>query len=149
MLETSTQALKIESSSRTLELEALIQKWKIASRAAAEEVFAKARDRVNKMGGVGVMREREREGRGGSWGWEGEGEGEGKRDEEGEREGDGEDGAGFGGEGDRGDEREEGGKGEEEDGGGEEGYTMDMMLKALGIELGVIGYDKGLQKWVD
>ena len=31
----------------------------------------------------------------------------------------------------------------------EAGYTMDMMLRSLNVEVGVIGFDKGLQKWVD
>jgi Swi5-dependent recombination DNA repair protein 1 len=138
----------------------LVQKWKVASRAVAEEVYASARDRVNKMGGVGAMRERERE-KGGSWGWEGEEKGDGG----GQGEGDCEDGTGFGGEDggerdgrdergerdgrDERDEREEGGKAEEEEVRDEEGYTMDMMLKTLNIDLDVIGYDKTLQRWID
>lgn len=106
----------------------------MASRAAAEEVYEKARDKVNRMGGVGAMRERERErSRGGmGWGWD-----EGKR---------------GGGEGER-EEREGGGDGEgdgEEEGEeGEAGYTMDLMLRSLNIELGVIGFDAGGQRWVD
>lgn len=36
-------------------------KWRQAARAAAEEVFAGARDKVNRMGGVGAWRERENE----------------------------------------------------------------------------------------
>lgn len=124
----------------------LVQKWKIVSRAAAEDVFAGARDRVNKMGGVGAMKEREKERREKTWGWDEEPKREGG-------EGDGEeDGTGFGGERDAGeeqDEREEGARKGEEEVGDEEGYTMDMMLKTLNIELDDIGYDKGLQKWVD
>lgn len=27
-------------------------------------------------------------------------------------------------------------------------FTMDMMLRSLNIELGVIGYDKHAQRWV-
>ena len=38
-------------------------------------------------------------------------------------------------------------EGEEED--EEGGYTMDMMLKSLNVELGVIGFDKEGQRWVD
>ena len=44
-----------------MELEALIVKWKSASREAAEEIFGGVKDRVNRMGGVGAWRERERE----------------------------------------------------------------------------------------
>lgn len=71
-LETSNQALKIESSNRDIELEALIFKWRAASRAAAEEVFAGARDKVNKMGGMGAMRDRERQSKQKPWGWDDE-----------------------------------------------------------------------------
>lgn len=128
-----------------MELEALIQKWKTASRAAAEEVFAKARDKVNKMGGVGAMKDREKQSREKTWGWDEEPKREGS--EEGA-----EDGAGFRDDEFRGegqDEREEGAKKVEDEVGDDEGYTMDMMLKTLNIELDVIGYEKGLQKWVD
>ena len=30
-----------------------------------------------------------------------------------------------------------------------QGYTMDMMLKTMNIDLAVIGFDKDLQKWVE
>jgi hypothetical protein len=59
-LDTAQQALKIASSSTDTELETLITKWKLASREAAEEVFRGAKDRVNRMGGVGAWRERSR-----------------------------------------------------------------------------------------
>jgi hypothetical protein len=59
-LDTAQQALKIASSSSDTELETLITKWKLASREAAEEVFRGAKDRVNRMGGVGAWRERSR-----------------------------------------------------------------------------------------
>lgn len=35
------------------------------------------------------------------------------------------------------------------EGDGHKGYTMDMMLKTLNIELDVIGYDKDMQRWTD
>lgn len=60
-LDTLKQALAILSSPKSLELENLAEKWRTASRLAAEEVFAGARDKVNKMGGVGAWRERENE----------------------------------------------------------------------------------------
>ena len=53
--------MAIVSSTQEAELAGLIAKWRQASRAAAEEVFEAARDRVDRMGGVGAMRERERE----------------------------------------------------------------------------------------
>ncbi|CAD6594606.1 MAG: ERAD-associated protein [Alectoria sarmentosa] len=163
-LETSSQALKIESSTRDRELRLLIAKWRAASRAAAEEVFAGARDKVNRMGGVGAMRARERDRKALSYGWDDD---PGSKGEHGDGEGEDADGAGFtGGEGGGGtayartdvdevDEREEGarkagslrdGDGDEEE---EEGYTMDLMLKSLNVELTVIGFDRTLQKWID
>lgn len=147
-LETSNQALKIETSDRDAELEVLTVKWRSASRAAAEEVFAGARDRVNKMGGVGAMRNREKQKTEVAWGWDDAPKKESSDDDVGNEEnGDnpwiGEDG----GEGQ--DDREEGARKVEIYGDDDEGYTMDMMLRTLNIELDLIGFDKGLQKWVD
>lgn len=130
-------------------MEALIVKWRSASRAAAEEVFAGARDKVNKMGGVGAMRDREKQKTEVAWGWDdgpkkdssGDDENGNEEDADGFR--DGED------EGEEQDEREEGAKKVEVYGEDDEGYTMDMMLKTLNIGLDLIGYNKDLQKWVD
>ena len=36
----------------------------------------------------------------------------------------------------------------EDEVGDDEGFTMDMMLKSLNIELDVIGFDKEAQRWV-
>ena len=55
----------------------------MASRSAAEEVYSKARDRVNRMGGVGAMRDREKSG---GWGRGWEEEDTGKKTGEGEQE---------------------------------------------------------------
>jgi len=69
-LDTYTQALKIESSSKDAELSRLVEVWRSASRAAAEELYGGVRDRVNRMGGVGAWRDRERESAkrwGGGW----------------------------------------------------------------------------------
>ena len=149
-LETSNQALKIESSNRDIELEALIVKWRAASRAAAEEVFGGARDKVNKMGGVGAMRHRERQSKEKAWGWDDEQ----KRDEEADDDDESGrvDSHGFKigeKEGEEQDEREEGAEKVEAYGEDDEGYTMDMMLRTLNIDLDIIGYDKALQKWID
>jgi len=57
-LDTTQQALKIQSSNTDVELELVIGKWQRISREAAEELFASAKDRVNRMGGVGAWRER-------------------------------------------------------------------------------------------
>ena len=63
-------------------LENLIVKWRNASQQAVEEIFAGARDRVNRMGGVAAWKEQEREklaerqqgnnsgSNGSSWGWD-------------------------------------------------------------------------------
>lgn len=96
------------------------------------------------------MRERERLGRENGWGWDGNNE----KAYGGGREEDEEDGAGFGAKDEREDDREEVDEREEgvekvEEVDEEGGYTMDMMLKSLNIELGVVGFNKGLQKWVD
>jgi hypothetical protein len=57
-LDTAQQALKIQSSNTDVELELVIENWQRISREAADELFADAKDRVNRMGGVGVWRER-------------------------------------------------------------------------------------------
>lgn len=88
-LDTARQALKIEEKKKGEELEGLIGKWKGAGRLAAEELYVGARQRVDRMGGVGAWREREREGKKRREDWNGGGGG-GKGVEEGERE-DGED----------------------------------------------------------
>jgi SEL1 protein len=59
-LDTVQQALRIESSSRDEELEALIAKWKKVSQDAAEEVFTGAQERISRMGGVQGWREKMR-----------------------------------------------------------------------------------------
>ena len=59
-IDTAQQALKIQSSNADTDLDILIRKWQFVSREAAEELFAGARDRVNRMGGVGAWRERNR-----------------------------------------------------------------------------------------
>lgn len=88
-LDTFTQALKIETSGKDTELEALITKWKSASRDAAEEIFGGVKDRVNRMGGVGAWREREMEAKKRFSAWdeepvkrEGDGEEENEEDDE-------------------------------------------------------------------
>lgn len=60
-INTLTQAIALLSSPADRELDALAAKWRGVAQAAAEELFATSRDRVNRMGGVGAWRERERE----------------------------------------------------------------------------------------
>ena len=59
-LDTVQQALKIETADQDKELEQLTSRWRTAAREAAEELFRGAKDKVNKMGGVGAWRERTR-----------------------------------------------------------------------------------------
>lgn len=57
-LDITTQAVKLSTSSQDRELETLIRKWRGVSRDVAEELYASAREKVNRMGGVGVWKER-------------------------------------------------------------------------------------------
>jgi Swi5-dependent recombination DNA repair protein 1 len=162
-LDAARQALRIESSDSDADLEALIVKWRRASREAAEEVFKGARDRVNRMGGMKGMREREKWRRE----WEREGEEEDRRKVMDET------GVGDEVEDEREDVREA--KVEEDEVSRRskhwayetrddvtsgwivltllvsigQTFTMDMMLKGLNVELDVIGYDKENQRWID
>ncbi|KAJ5491263.1 hypothetical protein N7539_002830 [Penicillium diatomitis] len=52
------EAIRIESSNRDHELEALILKWRNASQEAANEVFEHAQERIARMGGLQAWRER-------------------------------------------------------------------------------------------
>lgn len=56
-----SQAQALATSSQDSDLLVLIERWRTASRSAAEELFATTRDRVNRMGGVGAWKDRERE----------------------------------------------------------------------------------------
>lgn len=55
------QAQTLATSTKDDDLVVLIDRWRSASRAAAEELFGTTRDRVNRMGGVGAWKEREKE----------------------------------------------------------------------------------------
>lgn len=56
-----SQAHALATSSKDSDLLILVERWRTASRAAAEELFATTRDRVNRMGGVGAWKDRENE----------------------------------------------------------------------------------------
>lgn len=172
-LDTLSQALTIATSTKDAGLEALTKKWRDATRAAAEEVFATTRDRVNNMGGIGAWRQseqRQQEWRQGfraqdedepnlyESGDEGEDENEELTPEEREaklivRE-------------QRAEARAEAKKERQwrkdqaaeaeaqkpsrtDDGGDDDSFTMDMMLKTLNIDPEMIGWDKEGQRWVD
>ncbi|KAL4871242.1 hypothetical protein BDV12DRAFT_183891 [Aspergillus spectabilis] len=147
-LDTVQQALRIESSNRDVELEALILKWKKVSQDAAEEVFSGAAERVSRMGGVKGWKERtvrdfdrkwEEEENGGWFGYGGEDkveiDGDEDEDEIEARK------AVMRGEVEK---MKQAAKGEDES----EEFTMDMMLKTLNIDLRTIGYDKSDRRWV-
>lgn len=118
-------------------------------------MFSGARDKVNKMGGLAAWKEREKMGKegfngagsGAGWGWDGGGEkgygGEGGERDEDERSGREET------EGDEREDRQGEEEKEEEEEDEDEGFTMDMMLRSLNIDVGVIGFDKEGQRWTD
>ena len=57
-LDSARQALQIESSNQDAELRNLTQKWKAVAQEAAEELFADAKERVDRMGGVKAWQQR-------------------------------------------------------------------------------------------
>lgn len=145
-LDTVAQAYRIETSSKDAELEALITRWRAAAQNAADEVFAGARERVTRMGGMMGYRQRIAAARGEEQneGWFG-----GRADLDAEDM-------------DRGFENgtEDGKKEDEEE---EEvafllplpsgmltwqEFTMEFMLKTLNIDPKVIGFDSAGQRWV-
>lgn len=54
------QAAQISSTTTDAELEALTDKWRLASQQAAEEIFGSVKERVCRMGGVAAWRESEK-----------------------------------------------------------------------------------------
>ena len=175
-LDTHTQALTLESSPhRTATLGPLTLKWRNAAREAAEEVYAKTRDRVNKMGGMQGLKEREERQQERRKEWEKE-EREAEKERrdldrervlEEERERREEQGGEERGEGvwdenavdevDEGalegmleDEEAERMKKEGRRNKGEgEGYSMGHMLRDLKIEFEIVGWDEDAQRWAD
>ena len=56
-LDNANQALRLESTNKDTELEALIVKWRLISQDAADEAFTSAQERVTRMGGMAVWKE--------------------------------------------------------------------------------------------
>ncbi|KAJ4366117.1 hypothetical protein N0V83_007752 [Neocucurbitaria cava] len=159
-----TQAQSLATSTKDDDLVVLIDKWRTASRAVAEELFASTRDRVNRMGGVGAWKEREQESKDRQKKWDQE-EREAERDrleeakENGEvseeaydRYAEMED--------EKVEEEKETFKSADDDDVSRklndachgktnalQSFTMDMMLKTLNIDLKLIGYSKEAQRW--
>ncbi|KAF6820770.1 DNA repair protein dds20 mei5 [Colletotrichum sojae] len=121
------------------ELVVLIDKWRAASRQAAEEVFEASRDRVQGMGGMRAWRRTRMEERRSFMEMMME---EGRpRDRD----------CGPGDEAEA-DPSPAGGVGAEDDGDDEEedeGFTLGTMLKSMGIEFDIIGYDEDTGWWRD
>ncbi|KAJ4375552.1 hypothetical protein N0V86_007085 [Didymella sp. IMI 355093] len=143
-----TQAEALATSAKDDDLQVLIDRWRTASRAAAEELFGSTRDRVNRMGGVGAWIEREKEAKERTMKWDlEEKEAERERMEEAKENGEVDDEVY-----DRYAEMaDEQGENEEEDNvpkaADDDSFTMDMMLKTLNIDLKLIGYNKEAQRW--
>ncbi|KAI2481207.1 hypothetical protein Ptr902_07002 [Pyrenophora tritici-repentis] len=142
------QAQTLATSTKDDDLVVLVDKWRMASRAAAEELFGSTRDRVNRMGGVGAWREREKESKERQLKWDQE-EKEAEREKMEEAKGNGEVSeetydryAEMDGEREKGEEEKEIFKCADDD-----SFTMDMMLKTLNIDLKLIGYSKEAQRW--
>jgi Swi5-dependent recombination DNA repair protein 1 len=165
-LQILTQAQALATSTKDDDLVVLIDRWRTASRAAAEEIFATTRDKVNRMGGVGAWKAREKEGKERQQQWDME-ERQAEREKMEEARENGEIG-------DEAYDRfaemadENGGQEKEKEvetfkaadddvseqqirgrGGanGLQSFTMDMMLKTLNIDLDLIGYSKEMQRW--
>lgn len=141
-----TQAQSLATSTKDDDLVGLIDRWRAASRAAAEELFATTRDRVNRMGGVGAWQQRERESKERQKKWDQEElDAERNKMEEAMENGDISDEAY-----ERYAEMSEDKVEEDEPsscGADDDSFTMDMMLKTLNIDLDLIGYNKEAQRW--
>ncbi|PVH97486.1 hypothetical protein DM02DRAFT_81399 [Periconia macrospinosa] len=143
------QAHALVTSSKEQDMLVLIDRWKAASRAAAEEVFATTRDRVNRMGGVGAWQEREREQK--EWRMKADREEmEAERGRLEEAKENGEIAEETFEEYERAHESEKLNDADEAEtfkAAPDDSFTMDMMLKTLNIDLELIGYNKELQRW--
>ncbi|KAJ5682694.1 hypothetical protein N7462_005859 [Penicillium macrosclerotiorum] len=132
-LDTIKQALRIESSTKDAELEALIMKWRLVSQEAADEVFTGARERASRIGGLTAWKEYNRH----NIYAQGFEDHDTEHIDEQDR-GDDETGDSY--------ELSKASKRAEHV--TEEEFTMNFMLKALNIEPVVIGYDPVLGKWI-
>lgn len=159
-----SQAHALATSTKDDDLQVLTDRWRTASRAAAEELFASTRDRVNRMGGVGAWRDREKEAKERTMKWDREEmEAEKERMEEARENGEIGDEAY-----DRYKELAEENTEHNEEPASKaadddvrqalciscglftdtlQSFTMDMMLKTLNIDLALIGYNKEAQRW--
>ena len=160
-----TQAQTLATSTKDDDLAVLVDKWRTASRAAAEELFGSTRDRVNRMGGVGAWKEREKESKERQMQWDKEEmEAEREKMEEAKESGNVSEEAydryaELDSEREKVEEEKETFKEADDDVSARrhacnslalilnQSFTMDMMLKTLNIDLKLIGYNKEAQRW--
>ncbi|KAJ5309208.1 hypothetical protein N7508_004587 [Penicillium antarcticum] len=137
-LDTATQALQLESSTKDTELETLIVKWRRISQDAADEAFVGAQERVNKMGGMKAWKERSKRD---ATRWEDDVD---KREIEHVDEEE-EEYRNLGGLSEMLEGRKIVERGTEEN---DEEFSVGYMLKTLHIDPKLIGYDAVAQKWM-
>jgi len=162
-LDTAEQARKIEAESAKKdpdgeideELVGLIEKWKAASRQAAEELFGKVRDRVNRMGGPRAWKEMQKKQQEFQNSWDQEEQTKNDSDEESEETNHVEKRdlyAEYDFEPETENEKSQRAKGVGDTGelpGQEDEFTIAMMLRTLNVDLDIIGYDREQQRWTD
>ncbi|CZT12108.1 uncharacterized protein RAG0_16060 [Rhynchosporium agropyri] len=159
-LDTAEQARKIEKDSYGKdpdgeidgELRDLCEKWRGASRLAAEELFGKVRDRVNRMGGPRAWKEMQKKQEENRNSWDQEEQTNKDDDEEENKDVEKRDVyAEYGIDPETENEKSQREKGVGDTGempGQEDEFTMAMMLRTLNVDLDTIGYDKEQQRWV-
>ncbi|RKF63796.1 Swi5-dependent recombination DNA repair protein 1 [Erysiphe neolycopersici] len=158
-LDIAEQAKKIEEESSKKgfkdvdgELSELITKWTIASRQAAEELFSKVQDRVNRMGGPRAWKEMEKRRLENFRRWDQEDAPKINHDNNEDMDNSHEMRdiyAEYSIDPETDIERSQRLNGIEEIPGEEDDFTMAMMLKTMNIDLKVIGYDRYQQQWID
>ncbi|OBT89711.1 hypothetical protein VE02_01320 [Pseudogymnoascus sp. 03VT05] len=134
------------------ELLRLTERWKAASRQAAEELFGSAKDKINRMGGPQAWKEMQGKQQGKQQEFQNEFNAGFEQDSRGEMDDcDGRSDT------DTGADIELETQNEREARGGDDGvedlndseFTMSMMLRSLNVELEVVGYSKEYQMWID
>ncbi|QSZ29506.1 hypothetical protein DSL72_004020 [Monilinia vaccinii-corymbosi] len=169
-LDMAEQAKKIERDSKAkdkdgsgeidAELVELCEKWRGASRLAAEELFGRVRDRVNRMGGPRAWKEMQKRQQEYQNNWD---QDEANNNNNNNNDSDDEDEEGK--DTDKRDiyaeysidpetenekaQRAPGLGDTGENPGEEDEFTMAMMLRTLNVDLAAIGYDRAQQRWID
>ncbi|PBP25908.1 DNA repair protein Dds20/Mei5 [Diplocarpon rosae] len=161
-LDTAEQARKIEAESEKKdpggdidgELVELIEKWKEASRLAAEELFGKVRDRVNRMGGPRAWKEMQKKQAENQNSWDQQEPANDNDSDDDEEKKDVEKRdvyAEYSIDPETENEKSQRVKGLGDTGelpGQEDEFTMAMMLRTLNVDLDIIGYDREQERWV-